>query len=123
MTTERVNDKVNIVMTKEANDVANQLEELGYFEDKLDIAKFGFAYAIEHGVDREIEQVEIGEGRGASWNVGSFDGNKELYSLVLSLFPDISTPYRYVELLMNAGLIRLGQVIQESGLRELADYM
>ena len=43
-------DKVNIGLTNEANEVAEKIAELDYFEDKFDIAKFAFAYAIKNGL-------------------------------------------------------------------------
>jgi hypothetical protein len=116
-------DKVNIGLTNEANEVAEKIAELGYFEDKLDIAKFAFSYAIKSGLDKKINEFNIGDGRGASWNVGSFDGDKYLYNFTISLFPDIQTPYRQIELIMNVGLIELGKIIKESGLSGISDLM
>jgi len=116
-------DKVNIGLTNEANEVAEKIAELDYFEDKFDIAKFAFAYAIKNGLDKRISEFNIGEGRGASWNVGTFDGDKYLYNFIISLFPDIQTPYRQIELLMNAGLIELGKIINESDLSGISEFM
>lgn len=57
------------------------------------------AYAIKNN----IKQITI-DSTDTSWNVGSFDSDGEIRSLVLSLYPDVENPYRTVENLINKGL-------------------
>jgi len=116
-------DKVNIGLTIEANRVAEKISELGFFEDKLDIAKFAFSYAVKNRLDKNLSVINIGEGRGASWNVGSFDGDKRLSNFISLLFPETSTPYRQIELLMNLGLIEMGEIIKKEGMKSVSDFM
>jgi hypothetical protein len=64
----------------------------------MDAAKFAFALAVNRG----CEPAQI-EGAGTIWNVGSFDDAGELRALIQNLFPNVETPYRALESLMNAG--------------------
>ena len=90
-------DKVNIGLTNEANEVAEKIAELDCFEDKFDIAKFAFAYAIKNGLDKRISEFNIGEGRGASWNevllmeTNTFITLLYLYFLIYRLLIDKSS--------------------------------
>jgi hypothetical protein len=116
-------DKVTVILTNEANAIADQIALLGFFEDKMDIAKFAFAYAVKHELDKQVSNISIGEGRGASWNIGSLDADQYLVSVVKTLFPDVEAPYRLIELLMNVGLISLGKVIEENGLSGISEFL
>lgn len=116
-------DKVNIGLTVAANKVAERLMESGLFKDKMTVAKFGLAYAVKNTLDTSMEEIELGEGRGASWNIGSFDGDKYLHTLMIVMYPDSDTPYRQLEILMNTGLIAIGKVIEGDGLSEISALM
>jgi hypothetical protein len=116
-------DKVVIGLSLEANKIADILEETGYFEDKLSIAKFAFGYAIKNGFDLEISEYKIGEPGGTKWNIGSVDNDQYLREFIVSLYPETDTPYRHVEALMNAGLISIGKFIEENRLNRISDLM
>lgn len=116
-------DKINIGLTVSANKVAERLMESGLFKDKMTVAKFGLAYAVKNALDTNIEEIDLGEGRGASWNIGSFDGDKYLHTLMKVMYSDSDTPYRQLETLMNMGLIAIGKVIEGDSLSEISALM
>jgi len=116
-------DKVNIGLSIEANKVADLLEESGFFEDRLTIAKFALAFAIKNGIDSELAEYKLGEAGGTKWNIGSVDNDQYLRELIISLYPDVDTPYRYIEALMNKGLLMMGEVIKAEGLNKISKFM
>lgn len=116
-------DKVNIGLSVEANRVADRLEETGYFEDRLSIAKFALAYAVRNNLDSDLSSYRVGESGGTKWNIGSVDNDQYLRDLINSLYPDGETPYRYIEALMNKGLLSIGEIINRDGLNKISVFM
>jgi len=82
------------------------------FRDQLDVARFAMALAINSDTSADSP-----EGAETVWNVGSFDPDGELRNLISALFPDIDTPYRHMECLINDGLKIMERHLAES--REL----
>lgn len=116
-------DKVNIGLSIEATRVAEILENTNLFIDKLTIAKFALSYAIKNNLDSDLGEVKTGEVGGTKWNIGSVDNDKYLKEVIVSLYPEIVTPYRQIEALMNSGLLCIGKFIEENGLSRISDLM
>lgn len=92
-------DKNTIGVTPKAQKILDQMSEDKAFADQMDAAKFAMSIAIRRG-------AKPGEvtGAGTKWNVGSFDPNGELRNLLPILYPDLKTPYRALESLIDSGL-------------------
>jgi len=92
-------DKNTIGVTKENREFLEDVIARGLFNDQIDAAKLGLSLAIRHG-------VAAGEASGVDtkWNVGSFDKDGHLRSVLGALYPDVGTPYRLAEHLINHGL-------------------
>ena len=116
-------DKVNIGLSLEASKIADKIEETSFFEDRLSIAKFALAFAVKSGLDDKLIEFRIGEAGGTKWNVGSVDNDQYLRDLIVSLYPECETPYRYIEALMNKGLLKIGERINHEGLGRISSYM
>ncbi|NLI64008.1 MAG: hypothetical protein GX367_04665 [Bacteroidales bacterium] len=116
-------DKVNIGLTLESTRIAEKLEETGNFEDKLTIAKFALAYAIKNNLDTNLTEDKIGDIGGTKWNIGSVDTDQYLRNVIISLYPEVKTPYRAIEILMNKGLTSIGEIIDNEGIGKISDYM
>lgn len=95
-------DKKTIGIVPELLPTLQSLLEAGHFEHEFDAAKFAMAYAIDQGA-----QPGSADGAGTKWNVGSFDGDGSLRSVIEALYPEEATPYRLVEHFINDGLRRL----------------
>lgn len=100
------NDKKTIGITKSNTPLLAKLVVEGRFGSELDAAKFAMAYAIKEKID-----VSITEGAETKWNVGSFDPDGSMRSLLEALFPDNTEPYRLAENLMNEGIKRLVETL------------
>ncbi|MGZ7444264.1 hypothetical protein [Paenibacillus sp. TH7-28] len=116
-------DRINIGLSVESNKIADILENTGYFEDRIAIAKFALAYAVRNNLDTGLTDYKVGEGGGTKWNIGSLDADKYLHSLILTLYPETETPYRYIEALMNKGLVSIGEKIAEEGVSKISEFM
>lgn len=118
-------DIINLRLSGKASEIAAQIEESQFFDDKISIAKFAMAYAIKYYFD-EIDPIEIDASRdssGFNYNVGSIDGDKFISKLIESLYPDTKTPYKITRALMIFGLEKLGVLLDNGQLYPLSNLM
>jgi hypothetical protein len=103
-------DKKTIgIAASNASALAN-IASIGRFASELDAAKFAMAYAIKEGVSiGSFDSVDT------KWNVGSFDPDGSMRSLLEALFPDTNEPYRLAESLMNEGIKHLDEALSSNG--------
>ncbi len=101
-------DKKTIGLTEFGRGVIQSLIDRGWFNDQMDVARLAVAIAIKHG--NKPDQLE---NAGTVWNVGSFDPDGEFKKIIPILFPDVSTPYRATEYLINAGLIHISNMMDD----------
>jgi hypothetical protein len=102
-------DKKTIGLTDANKATMQRVVELAAFKLDMDAAKFAFALAV----NRNCEPTQI-EGAGTIWNVGSFDEGGDIKALIQNLFPNVDTPYRALESLMNAGFSILASEIKSN---------
>lgn len=105
-----VQDITQFGLTKENNDIIKQLEELGFFPNQMEAAKFALSFAIRSGAQPGV--VSLAENK---WHSGGFDQDGELAAVIRILFPEIQTPYRAIEYLVNHGLKLLGKHLAQNG--------
>ena len=74
-------------------------------------------------MDTNLTENRIGDIGGTKWNIGSVDTDQYLRNLIISLYPDVKTPYRTIEILMNKGLTSIGEIIDSEGVGKISDYM
>ncbi|MBE5789635.1 MAG: hypothetical protein E7325_08305 [Clostridiales bacterium] len=109
-----MNDIINFRLSKEANDVADQLVATGKFDHGTSAAKFAFAYAVKNYYGHfDPATYAVTDGFGTNYSVGSFN---DLAPYVLVLYPQTETPYIYVRALINYGLVKIGEIIKEKGM-------
>ncbi len=92
-------DRDSIGLTPQSQTDLATLNELGWWVELQDIAKFAMAYAIHVG-------VPAGEAAGTDtrWAAGNFDKSGEIKVLLAAVYPDCATPVRLMEHLVNEGL-------------------
>jgi len=106
-------DKKTIGLTEANKTLMDQLVEAAGFGSNMDAAKFAFAFAVSRGC--EPSQVE---GAGTIWAAGNFDEGGDLKAVIENLFPNVDTPYRTLESLMNIGFTLLASEMKKNpGLR------
>ena len=94
-----IKDKVTWGLTARGREVMEKLMSGGSFKEQQDAAKFALAIAIKAGV-----RIRQAEGTSTVWNQGTFDPDGEFKSVLLALHPEVDTPYRAIEYLIDAGL-------------------
>jgi hypothetical protein len=102
-------DKNTIGVTAKNAVVLDDLVQDGKFADQMQAARFAMSVAIEDGVGPGSV-----EGATTKWNVGSFDQDGEVATLLRALYPD-EPPYRMLEYLIDSGLTRLGEEKERRG--------
>ena len=107
-------DKITIGVSEAADRVLALMVEQGHFAEGIDAAKFAMALAINAGANTDGRDLTV-EGTTTKWNVGSFDSDGQLRSLIDALYPDIDQPYRLLEFLIDDGLRRVGEHIESVG--------
>jgi hypothetical protein len=102
-------DKNTIGVTQENREFLELVIEQGLFSDQMDAAKLGMTLAIRRG-------IHPGEATGVDtkWNVGSFDKDGHLRDVLRAIYPEISTPIRLAEYLVNEGLVILRKQMMEN---------
>ena len=119
----------NIVLSKHASDIANQMKESGNFPDALVAAKFGMAYAIKYywdeiGTSDELRRLnDIYDAQGNHYNIGSIDPDKYISQIMEALYPDSDTPYKFARVLMCFGLNQLGDLLEDGRLFPINNNM
>ncbi len=105
-------DKRTIGVTEAADGVLAVMVEQGHFSDAIDAAKFAMALAISSQANAGDLTVD---GTTTKWNVGSFDPDSQLHSLLAALYPDVDHPYRLLEFLIDDGLHRVSEHMESIG--------
>ena len=103
-------DKTTIGVTAKGQQVLERLQERKVFADQMDAAKLALSLAISKGI-RPSDTPAVD----TKWNVGSFDRDGTVRTVVSVLFPDASEPYRAVESLVNAGLDLMDRELGSGG--------
>ena len=107
-------DKRTIGVTETADEVIGLMVKQGHFADGIDAAKFAMAVAINASAGEGKQDLTV-EGATTKWNVGSFDPDSQLRSLITALHPDTTQPYRLLEFLIDDGIRRVREHIASEG--------
>ena len=97
-------DKNTIGLTDANDQLVTRLVEAGLFNQDMDAAKYAIGLAMSQG----IAPAES-PGIGTKWNVGSFDRDGQLRTVLELLYPDVAEPYRVIEHFANVGLERIAK--------------
>lgn len=106
-------DKSIIALTLKATAIIDKLLTSNEFNENQDIARFAFSYAMNNRLYDSDEQYDIGDKKGMSWHSGNIDADNIMSTLVKSMFPDETQPFRFIEKMINIGLIDIGLKLGE----------
>ena len=93
-------------------------DELGWFDDAQDAARFALSYAIRNG-------VPSGQAVGVvtQWATNAFDVDSAFQALLSVTYPESTTPVRLMEHLIDEGLKLLMAEIEAGADSPLAFFM
>lgn len=107
-------DIVTFRLSARANDVAAKLVDAKKFDSALSAAKFALAYTIKNHFDTfDPKSYSVSDSAGNTYNVGSFDA--QIVQAIYALYPGVDTPMIYIRSLVNYGLERIGDIIDQEG--------
>lgn len=92
-------DRTQIGLTVEGVGRIAALEELGWFNDAQDAARFCLAYAVKAKVPEGIPPKTE-----TRWGVANFDSSGEIRTILAAVYPDCKMPVRLIEYLIDEGL-------------------
>ncbi len=100
------------VLKLPSNRIIEDLMQLHYFEDYLVIYEYVFAYAIKYhfeeiNPEKEYELIGVSE---KTYNAGSLI---DINAFISCVYPNCSTPNRYLKNIITYGLIKLTEKLQE----------
>lgn len=112
-------DLVQFRLSSIATEIANDFAEEYFFDDNQDVAKLGMAYALKYCRDEiDIEsliaskvQSDIYNNNGSNYSAGGIDPDGKIATVVREIYPNCTTPYRYVRILMIYGLVKLKEKV------------
>src|SRR5215469_2197580 len=99
--------RANIAFTEAATAAARRLKDRFHFDDLVDVARVGIAYALRENLPL-VRPEDFGSANGSNFGIGSVDRGGEIRDLIQALHPEIDEdPYRVAETLMSLGAIAL----------------
>ena len=105
-------EATTVGLTQDAKRFLDRFKENGVFNDLLDAYRFGIAYAIaKKGIVESSEGMKFN----TVFNVGSLDGDHQIYNTVKLLYePEPGTVYKTIERLAEWGIRELNEAYQGS---------
>ena len=106
-------DLIQIGLSHEADTVVDLLKMSGKFSDGNSVARLAFAYAVYNNYKEKAllfnETVET------RWHTGGVDRDRTMKILVQSLYPEIEEPYKFIQNMINVGLIEMKKHFEANG--------
>jgi hypothetical protein len=89
--------------------VALLTEQLGWFEEAQEAARFALAWSVREGIvpGQATGTVET------RWSPDLFDPTGEIRNLLRVVYPENETPVRLMEYLIDEGLRRIATLVNE----------
>jgi hypothetical protein len=119
----RASGRVNIAFTAAASEAADRICRVLPFEEKVEVARIGAAYALRSGMPLTRPE-DFGRTTGSNYNIGSVDPKGELLSLIGAFHPECDEdPARVLETLMSKGVLAIAARIDDGEVRTLRDLI
>lgn len=124
-----IKDTKDIRLSQKASDVANTFKERYFFPDAISVAKLAFAYKLLSTTEEQIigwcvlgnKKDDCFDTNGNNYSAGNIDGIEAMREAVKARFPNFDAPHTYIRLLMDQGLVELGEKIHS--LEDLAEFL
>lgn len=102
-------DLTNIRLSQKASDIAKELSGEYGFRDAFTFFQFAMSYALNNHL-KEIDFDTLDseyDTLGSNYNVGSIKKPGLILTAFKQIFPECTTPYRYVRVLMIYGTLKI----------------
>ena len=112
-------DRTAIGLSPKGRETINRMMEAGVFGDMQDAAKLAMALAITRdetpGLIQDRDQTV--------WNRGTLDPDGQLRDAIAAFYPEVKTPYRCAEYLIDRGLHLIEEQVRRRGTFEIRDFL
>jgi len=105
------NDRQSIGLTDQSQRLMDDILARGWFSAQQDVARLALACALRAGIAPSSTT-----GVDTRWSSGLFDPSGEILSLIGAFYPDVTTPVRAAESLVNAGLPLIHEQLVTKGM-------
>ncbi|MGD9702860.1 MAG: hypothetical protein AB7L17_11240 [Ilumatobacteraceae bacterium] len=103
-------DRKQIGLTTHGKAVEARLTDtLGWFSEGQEACRFALAYAVREGVSEGTTDQHVD----TRWGADGFDPTGEIRHILRAAYPDCTTPVRLMEYLIDEGLRRISDSIDE----------
>lgn len=92
-------DRRSIGLTAESQRLMDEIMEKDWFSEQQDVARLAMACSLRASITPGSTP-----GVDTRWNSGLFDPSGELLALISAFHPEVTTPVRAMESLVNEGL-------------------
>ena len=108
-----MSDLTNIGVSIEASEIAKDLSSRYYFRDTLSFLQFAMSYALsKHLNEIDFDSLDSEyDSLGLHYNVGSIKKSSLITTAFSTVFPNCTTPYRYIRVLMIYGTYKIKERI------------
>ena len=103
-------DLTNIKATKTASDIAKDIIAKYGIKDAITFFHIAMAYALaNHASEIDFKRLdaEYDTSGGLQYNVGSFKKPSLFLPVLNSFYPDCTTPFRYIQVLITYGTYKI----------------
>lgn len=115
---------VNIRLSELASNTAERLKSMGYFDTAIDAARFSLGYSLNNYFQEfDPESYVPTDSNGSNYNVGSVDSDGKLARIIGALYPECSSPYSYIRMLMIYGLTKINEKLESGSINEFSDLL
>ena len=119
-------DYKNIRISLDADVIVDEIIQKFCFPTRVSVMRFAFAYALrDYKNEIDFEGLDnVYEKNGTNLNTGTFDDqNMIIRSLIITLFPNCETPYKYARVAIIYGLNRIKEKMTANPSFSLTDIM
>lgn len=112
-------DRRQIGLTDAGKAVEARLtDSLGWFREGQEACRFALTFAVRQGIPEGTTDQHVD----TRWGADGFDPTGEIRAVLRATYPDCSTPVRLMEYLIDEGLRRINEGI-EQGKDSPLDYL
>lgn len=112
--------RATLQLTELADGIATEIKNTLGFDEKVDVARLGLAYALAIGISFERNAEGLGSLKGSTYNIRTLDNDGELEQLLRAMHPDFRGDVGDAfHVLVNRGIAALGELPPAYSVSEL----
>lgn len=118
-------DLTDIRLSGESSNYADDISKEYHFSSKVNFLKFALAYSIVNlrdDIDFETLDKEY-DSIGTNYHSATIDSDNWFIGIIKILYPDCTTPYRYIRVLLIKGILEINDILKSNPSKNISDFM